>query len=56
MIHCDFCDKDINTLKDVYHSIPINDFKITFCDDCYLAFKEHLTIEDIMEGLVHGED
>lgn len=51
MINCDICGKDIRALHEAYHTIPVNDFNIVFCDDCYKGFKEHLTIDDILEGM-----
>ena len=47
MIHCDLCDKKINSLKDAHHSIPLNNdketgFVLLMCDDCYKKFRDDL--------------
>lgn len=55
MINCDICGKDIRSLHGPYHTIPVNDFNIVFCDDCYKVFKEFLTLDDILEGRKHHE-
>lgn len=35
MIPCDICKNNINTLKELYHSIPLGDSNIVVCDSCY---------------------
>ena len=50
MIPCDFCKNDINMLKDICHSIPLDDCNFVLCDSCYRKF-----INDIQEK-TDGED
>ena len=40
MINCDICKKNINTLKDAHHTIPLsnNDGNYVMCDECYKKF------------------
>lgn len=47
MINCDICKKNINTLKDAHHTIPLsnNDGNYIMCDDCYKKFINYIERE-----------